>query len=96
MDTNPPPPLFATLIVHHFESDSDTYSHMISSDLDPFPLYEYSIKEEPLIEYSLSPWGPPQDHDQSIIPPFECDHHGKPTCASPSHHSPFPTNHNLV
>jgi len=61
-----PSPLSPSL----FESGSRTCSHMISSDLDPSPLSKYSIEEEPLIEYSLSPWAPPKDHDKSIISPF--------------------------
>jgi len=67
---NTPPSPLPSSLVHHFESDSHACSHMISSDLDPFPLSKYSVKEEPLIEYSLSPWAPPQVHDQSITSPF--------------------------
>ena len=51
---SPPSPLLSSL-VHHFESDSRTCSHMISNDLDPSPLSKYSVEEEPFIEYSLSP-----------------------------------------
>lgn len=59
--------------VHHFKSstsDSLAPFRMILSDHEPFPPSKYGVKEEALIDYTLSPLTHPQDHDQFIIPPF--------------------------
>lgn len=86
-------------IGNHFESsssDSLTSSHMIPIVSEPFLHSNHSVKDEPLIDYTLSPWAPPRDNDKSIISHFQCDPHEQHMCVSPSHQSPFPTNHNPV
>jgi len=60
----------------------------------PFPPPEYSVKEEPFIDYTFSPWTHPQGFDHSIVSPLQCNHHVQPSCVSPSCWPPFPTNHN--
>ena len=84
-------------IGHHLEyssSGSLTLGHMISSRCEPFPPPEYSVKEEPFIDYTFSPWTHRQGFDHSIVSPLQCNHHVQPTCVSPSCWPPFPTNHN--
>lgn len=86
-------------IGHHLESsssDSLTPSHMISSNYEPFPPPEYSVKEKPVIDYNFPPWTHPQGFDHSRVSLLQCNHHVQPTCVSPSCRPPCLTNHNLM
>jgi len=83
----------------HLESlsgDSLSPGHMMSSNYEPFPPLEYSIKENPSIDYTFPAWTHPQDFDYSIVSPLQCNHHVQPTCVSLSRRPPFPTNHNSM
>jgi len=70
---------------------------MISSDHEPFTPSDYSVEEEPLINYTLSPWTHPQGFDHSMTFPLQHDHHlEQPSCCIPFPHPLFPSHHNLV
>jgi len=71
---------------------------MTSSDHTPSPLSEYGVKEEPFIEYALSPLTRPWDYYHSATSPPQCDHHHGRTicCIPPVPHPLFPSHHNLV
>lgn len=62
------------------------------------PFSKCGVKEEPFIEYTLSPLTHPQDYDHFTTSPPHCDHHiERPICCIPSFSQPsFHSHHNHV
>jgi len=98
-DISPSPLPFP--LVHHLESSSSKSLipfGIYSSDHALFPFYEYGVKEEAFIEYTLYHLTHRQDYDHSATTPPRRDHHVKrPIFCIPSFSHPlFPSHHNHV
>lgn len=73
------------------------FSHTITNIDKPSPPPKYGIEEDPLIRCIRSSQSYPQDCEQIIIVPFQCDHHIEQSicCVSPCPGSTSPSHHDL-